>query len=264
MTVELIRDATRESGWWLLVDGAEQSYVDCTDPLHLEFEYVQMIGHILDACCPGDAPLSALHLGGGLCTVPRWLAARHPGSRQRIVERSAEIAQLSASLGSIRGATVRIDDALAVVSRARRSTADVVVCDVYDGPDTVTEMFTVDAVERVRWLLRDGGIYLCNLSDATPFALTRVVAATLRDRFGSAAMLAEPAVLRARRSGNLVFVAADRELPVADLSRRGAGNAVRFRVVSGEPLTEFIGAAQPAEDAGELPASGESTGHALR
>ncbi len=264
MTVELMRDATRAAGWWLLVDGAEQSFVDCDDPLHLEFEYVQMIGHVLEASFPGDAPLSALHLGGGLCTVPRWLAARHPGSRQRIVEHSAEIAQLSASLGATRGATVRIDDALTVVSRSRRSTADVVVCDVYDGPDTVTEMFTVDAVARVRRLLREGGIYICNLSDATPFALTRVVGATLRAGFGSVAMLAEPAVLRARRSGNLVFAAADRELPVADLTRRGAGNAVRFRVVGGAELTEFIGTAQPADVASELPASGESSGRALR
>lgn len=263
MTVELMRDAQRESGWWLLVAGSEQSYVDPGDPLHLEFEYVQMIAQVLESVFLTGAPVTALHLGGGLCTVPRWLAARHPGSRQRVVEHSAEIAKMSASLGKISGARVVVDDALAVATRARRSSADLVVCDVYDGPETVTQMFTLDAVRLVHRVLRRDGVYLCNLSDATPFALSKVVAATLRAVFGSVVMLAEPPVLRGRRSGNLVLAATDREMPLAELSRRAAGGVVRFRMVTDDALTEFIGDAVPAEREAELPPSGESTGRRL-
>lgn len=263
MTVELMRDAKRDSGWWLLVDGSEQSYVEPGDPLHLEFEYVQMIAQVLDSFFTSDAPVTALHLGGGLCTVPRWLAARHPGSRQRVVEHSAEIAKLSASLGKPPGTTVVIEDALAVASRARRSSADLVVCDIYEGPDTVTQMFTLAAVRKVRKVLRADGLYLCNLSDATPFALSRVVAATLSAVFGSVVLLAEPPVLRGRRSGNLVLAASDRDLPVAELTRRAAGGAVRFRVVTNDDLTEFAGDAVPTDDEAELPLSGESTGRRL-
>jgi spermidine synthase len=263
LTVELMRDALREDGWWLLVDGSEQSYVDTGDPLHLEFEYVQMIAQILDTFFRTEAPVAALHLGGGLCTVPRWLAARHPGSRQRIVEHSREIALLSASLGKVTGARVVIDDALAVASRARRSNVDLVVCDVYEGPETVTQMFTVDAVSVVHRLLRRDGVYVCNLSDATPFALSRVVGATLREVFGGVVLLAEPPVLRGRRSGNLVLAATDQELPLAELSRRAAGGAVRFRVVAGDELTEFIGDAAPGLREADLPPSGESTGRRL-
>jgi hypothetical protein len=40
-TVELLRDLDRPTGWVLLVDGVEQSYVDVVDPTHLEFEYMQ-------------------------------------------------------------------------------------------------------------------------------------------------------------------------------------------------------------------------------
>jgi spermidine synthase len=263
LTVELMRDALRDDGWWLLVDGSEQSYVDTGDPLHLEFEYVQMIALLLDACFTSDAPIVALHLGGGLCTVPRWLAARHPGSRQRIVEHSQEIALLSASLGKVAGAKVVIDEALAVASRARRSTVDLAVCDIYEGPETVTQMFTVDAARVVHKLLRRDGVYICNLSDATPFALSQVVAATLREVFGSVVLLAEPPVLRGRRSGNLVLAAADRDLPSGELSRRAAGGPIRFRVVAGEELTEFIDGALPGTVEAELPRSGESTGRRL-
>lgn len=258
-----MRDAQRDDGWWLLVGGSEQSYVDTADPLHLEFEYVQMVAHLLETLFPADAPITALHLGGGLCTVARWLAARHPGSRQRVAEHSAEIARLSASLGTPPGVTVVIDDALAVTTRARRASAHLVVCDVYDGPDTVTQLFTLDAVRQVHNVLRRDGVYLCNLSDATPFALSKVVAATLREVFGSVVLLSEPPVLRGRRSGNLVLGATDREIPLPDLSRRAAGGVVRFRVVADGDLAEFIGDAVAATVEAEIPPSGESTGRSL-
>lgn len=263
MSVELIRDALRENGWWLLVGGSEQSFVDPSDPLHLEFEYVQMIAQLLDTVFTTDQPVTALHLGGGLCTVPRWVAARHPGSRQRVVEHSAEIAALSASLGATKGVTVVVDDALEVTKRARKASVDLVVCDVYDGPDTVTQMFTLDAVRSVRRVLRGDGVYVCNLSDATPFALSKVVAATLREVFGTVVLLAEPQVLRGRRSGNLVLAATDREIALPELARRAAGNIVRFRVVVDDDLTNFIGDAESVDVEADLPASGESTGRSL-
>jgi hypothetical protein len=81
VSVELMRDAKRDDGWWLLVDGSEQSFVDTADPQHLEFEYVQMLAHLLETLFATDEPVAALHLGGGLCTVPRWLAARHSANR---------------------------------------------------------------------------------------------------------------------------------------------------------------------------------------
>jgi hypothetical protein len=77
-------------------------------------------------------------------------------------------------------------------------------------------------------------------------------------------LLAEPPVLRRRRSGNLVLGAANRELPIADLVRRAAGGIVRFRVVGGADLTDFVDGAAPAWTDADLPLSGESTGIRLR
>lgn len=258
MTVELTRDALREHGWWLLVDGSEQSYVDVSDPLHLEFEYVQMIADVLECVFPTDGPVTALHLGGGLCTLPRWLASRHPGSTQRVAEHSAQIAGLSRSLGEVSGVKVVVDDALSVATGSRRRSVDLVVCDVYDGPETVTQMFTSGATQVVHDLLRPDGLYVCNLSDATPFALSQVVAATLRGVFGSVVLLAEPSVLRGRRSGNLVLVASDTEVETEELSRRAAGGLVKFRMVTTGALSDFIAGAVPAGSESDLPPSGES------
>jgi spermidine synthase len=258
MTPELIRDAERPDGWWLLVGGSEQSFVDTADPLHLEFEYVQMVAHVVEALFATADPVDALHLGGGLCTIPRWVAARHPGSRQRVVEHSREIAGLARRLGLPAGVRLRVADAATVLSRARGGRLDLVVCDVYDGPETVTSLFTAGLLATARRLLRADGVYVCNLSDAAPFTLSRVVGASLRERFGDVVMLAEPAVLRGRRSGNVVFGATDREVPLADLTRRAASGPVRARVVAGEDLDRFVGDAVPAATEADVPRSGES------
>ena len=49
---ELVGDPDRPQAWTLLVDGTAQSHVDLADPVHLEFEYVRRIGHLLDALDP--------------------------------------------------------------------------------------------------------------------------------------------------------------------------------------------------------------------
>jgi spermidine synthase len=262
--IDLVRDAQRDGGWWLLVGGSEQSFVDASDPWHLEFEYVQMIASVVESRFADGEAITALHLGGGLCTLPRWIAARQPGSRQTVVERSPEIAQLATSIGAVPGTTVVIGDALDVVTEAPSARADLVVCDVYQGPETVTRVFTTDAVASIRRTLRADGLYVCNLSDATPFALTKVVAATLRSQYDSVLMLAEPAVLRGRRSGNLVIAAADRPLPAEAITRRAAASPLRFRVVAADDLANFVGPAAPAATEADLPRSGESTGRRLR
>lgn len=254
--VELIRDALRSDGWWLLVGGSEQSFVDTSAPEHLEFEYVQMIAEVLESCFDPGAPLAALHLGGGLCTVPRWIADRNPGSRQRVAEHSAEIAGLYKSLGEPPGISVEVTDALTMLTKAKPRSVDVLVCDVYDGPDTVTDLFTLDALALAQGKLRRNGVYLCNLSDAAPFSLSKVVAAGIRETFGSAVLLAEPPVLRGRRSGNVVLAGSDQVLPVEEIARRAAGGVVRARVVTGDALDQFIGDAAAA--AHDLPMSGET------
>lgn len=256
--VELLRDSERETGWWLMVGGSEQSFIDTADPLHLEFEYVQIIADVVSATFEAQRPLTVLHLGGGLCTLPRWVAARHPGSKQRIAEHSKEIASLARSLGTPAGARIVLKDAAVVLARARRHSADLIVCDLYDGPETVRTLFTTDALRRAREALTAGGLYVCNLSDATPFALSRVVVATLRELFHDVVLLAEPPVLRGRRSGNIVLAATDDEIPLADLTRRASSGVVRARVVAGDDLAEFAGDAAPAHDVDQLPASGES------
>lgn len=265
MVVELMQDLDRPRGYWLVVDASEQSFVDLDDPTYLEFEYVQMMAYVIETAFPDDRPLAAFHLGGGLCTVPRWLAATHPGGQQQIVENSPEIAAMARSLGDLdRVGELVIDDALVRLEALGSGAVDLVVCDIYEGPETVTSGFTHDAIASAHASLRAGGWYVANLSDAAPLSLSRTVAATVREVFGSVVLLAEPAVLRGRRSGNIIVGATDGQIAIEELTRRAASGPLRARVLAEGQLTKFIGTAAPAYDAADLPESGESVGRPFR
>src|ERR1700735_4011858 len=80
--LELLGDLDRPRAWMLLAVGAPQSHVDLDDPLHLELEYIRVLGHLIDLAAPAGAPLRVLHLGGGGLTLARYVAATRPGSTQ--------------------------------------------------------------------------------------------------------------------------------------------------------------------------------------
>jgi hypothetical protein len=71
----------------------------------------------------------------------------------------------------------------------------------------------------------------------------------VRAVFRHACLIADPAVLRGRRFGNLVLAASAAELPVAGLTRRTAGDPFPGRVVEGAELDRFAAAAKPVSDA---------------
>ena len=64
----------------------EASYVDLSDPEHLEFSYVRRIRDAVDAVFPVRAPLTVVHIGGGGGTYARYLAATRTESRSELIE----------------------------------------------------------------------------------------------------------------------------------------------------------------------------------
>jgi hypothetical protein len=61
--------------------------------------------------------------------------------------------------------------------------------------------------------------------------------------------MGDAAVLRGRRFGNLVLAAADHGLPVAELTRRTAGDPFPARLLHGDDLARFAAGAKPITDA---------------
>jgi SAM-dependent methyltransferase len=250
-TAELLPDADRDGSWMLLVDGTPQSHVDLDDPTHLEFEYVRRMGHVLDLAGEPGAPLDVIHLGGGALTLPRFVAVTRPGSRQRVVEIDQPLTDLVREhLPLPRGARIRVraDDARVGLAALHTDSADVVVCDVFAGARTPAHLTSTEFAAEAHRVLRPGGVYAANVADGPPLRFARAQVATLCSVFRHVCLLAEPGILRGRRFGNLVAVASDAELPIAEFLRRCARDPMPSRVVHDEDLQRFAGTARPVHD----------------
>ncbi len=252
---ELVPDPDRTGAWTLLLDGTPQSHVDLGDPQHLEFEYMRWLGHLVDLAAPAGEPLRVLHLGGGGLTLARYVAATRPGSSQLAVEWDAALVELvrqrlplgqrSRGPGRVR---VRVGDARAVLEQVPAGSFDVVVADLFARARTPAHLTSVEFALAAARALRSG-IYAANVGDGPPLRHARARVATVRSVFLDACLIAEPAVLRGRRFGNLVVAAADHGLPVAGLARRAAGDPFPGRLVHGTELDRFVAEAKPVTDA---------------
>nr|WP_237549354.1 fused MFS/spermidine synthase [Streptomyces sp. SID4950] len=249
-------DVDRERAWLLTVDGAPQSYVDLDEPDHLEFEYTRRLGHVLDLLARPGRPLDALHLGGGALTLPRYLAATRPGSRQDVVEADGALLALVAEhlpLPAGAPVTLHTADARAWLETAPDASADVIVADVFGGSRVPAHLTSVTYAAEAERVLRPSGVYLANLADAAPFDFLRGQLATFQTVFEELTLIVEPAVLRGRRFGNAVLVAAHRPLDTAALTRLTAGDVFPARVEHGPGLRDFVGRARPVRDEEAVP-----------
>jgi spermidine synthase len=253
---ELIPDRDRPRAWTLLLDGAQQSHVDLDDPGYLFFEYQRRLGHVADLVAPASRPLQVVHLGGGGFTLARYVAATRPRSTQQIVELDAALVQLVRTrlpLDPNARIRVRSTDARAGLGKMPDGWADLVIADVFGGARTPAHLTSAEFLVDVRRVLKSGGCYAANLADGPPLAHLRGQIATAATVFARLALIADPTVLRGRRFGNAVLVASDGELPIAELTRRVAGDPYPGRVEHGRTLADFAGGAAAVTDASARP-----------
>lgn len=247
-TAELLEDWERPGAYELSVDGTPQSYVDLSDPTHLDFAYVRLIGDLLDLAAPAGDPLTVLHLGGGGCTLPRYVAVTRPGSTQLVIEADAALVALVRERLGTTGFRLRIGEARKELSGLGDASCDVVIGDVFAGARIPRHLTSAEYVRDVRRVLRPGGMYCANIGDGGGLDFTRGQAATLRAVFPHVLLMADPGVLRGRRFGNVVLAGSAAELPIPGLTRRAARAAGTARLLAGEELRRFCGGAAVVTD----------------
>ncbi|MFJ9608140.1 spermidine synthase [Kitasatospora sp. NPDC101176] len=253
---ELRPDRDRPDAWSLLIDGAPQSLVDLADPTHLGFEYQRRLGHLIDLAAPPGRPLTVLHLGGGALTLARYVAATRPRSRQQVAEIDTALTELvRTELPLERGWLIKVrgSDARSVLERTPEGSVDLVITDVFSGARTPAHCTTVEFTTLAARALAPGGRYAANIADGSALRFARSQVATLGAVFPELCLIADPAVLRGKRFGNLVLAAGHDPLPLADLTRRVASDAALGRVEHGPGLTDFTAGAVPATDATAAP-----------
>ncbi|GAA1534039.1 spermidine synthase [Microbacterium ginsengiterrae] len=251
--IATISPSSFTSGFELVVDGTPQSHVDLEDPTHLHFEYVVRMGAVIDQLRAG--PLTAVHLGAGALTIPRYIEATRPGSHQQVIEWEAPLAALVREhLPLPRGAAIRmrIADARAGVQKlppALVGACDLVVSDVYSGAQTPAHLTSVEFYREVTGLLAPTGVLLVNVADGPGLAFARRQVATIAHVLPEVALLADTQVLKGRRFGNLVIAASPSPLPTEWLPRMLAAGPHPAKIAQGAEVVAFAQGARIVTDA---------------
>ncbi len=243
----------------LTVDGTPQSHVNLDDPTQLFFEYIQRMGHVIDQIGMPGEPITAVHLGAGALTLPRYVEATRTGSRQQVVELETDLVDFVRTelpwdpRASIR---VRHGDAREVLGKlpaGLRGTVDLLVVDIFSGARTPAHVTSLEFYTLAVSLLAPDGIVLVNIADGPGLAFARAQVATLAAAIGNVAVLAETQILKGRRFGNLVMVGSAAPLPFDWMPRLLAAGPHPAKSVHGAELREFIGGASVVTDATAVP-----------
>ena len=232
----------------LRVDGSPQSQVDLADPTHLPFEYMRRIGDVVDAVAPRRQPVAVVHIGGAALTLPRYVAATRPRSRQIVLEPDEDLTEFvreALPLPKRSGIKVRAVTGRAGIAELYEDSMDVVILDAFEHEAVPANLVTAEFFTECARVLRPAGVLIANLIDGSaglPFI--RRTAATVRGVVGEGVLLAERRILRGKGFGNVIVVASAQ--PVPDLTTAGRRAQPPYDVM---PLAELAGKAAPLTDA---------------
>lgn len=255
MLAQIRADRWQRGAHELILDGTPQSHVFLDDPRELFFEYVRRMGHVIDLVRPVGAAITAVHLGAGALTLPRYIDAMRPGSRQQVIELDeALIDFVREELPWDRGASIRVryGDARAMLGRlpaGLHGTVDALIVDVFAGAQTPPHVTSVEFYREAAALLAPDGVMLVNVADGPPLPYARSQAATVAEAVGPTIALAESSVLKGRRFGNVVLAASPAGIPSHWESTLRAAGPHPAAVLAGAELRRFTAGASVATDA---------------
>jgi spermidine synthase len=239
-----------------MMDGSPQSHVNLADPGSLGFEYIAHFAAVIDTLPAGR--LGVTHIGGAGLTLARYVNAERPGSPQIVLEPNVQLTDLvrrDLPLPRLHRIRVRPVDGLTGVAQLAAASADVVVLDAFAQGRVPAELTTVHFLADVCRVLRPNGIMLVNIADEPNKAYLRRVYAGLVTVFGQVALVGTHEILKGRRFGNTVAVAARIQLDIGALRRQVAKMPFPTGLLDGAQLArQFAGStAFTAADSAQSP-----------
>jgi hypothetical protein len=261
---ELIADQDNSTGWLLKINGVMSSHIDLADPLFLDFEYMRWMAALIESRWPASGAsgifgpggtghkLRGLHLGGGACSLARYFHAVYPDARQVVVELDGKLAEYVRGWFDLPKAPLlrlRVGEAREVTESLTAETRDFIIRDVFAGALTPRPLTTAEFTQHVKRVLAPGGLYVVNSGDAPDLKNAREDAATIAAAFRHTVIIADPAMLKGRRYGNMVMAGSD--VPFGDdpkLARRLLGGAVPAHLWDDAQVRAFAAGAPVRHD----------------
>lgn len=217
-------DASPPAGALTLhLDTLSHSYINQANPTDLRFAYIRAMAAVANAVAPPGTPITALHIGGGGATMPRYLAATRPGTDSTVLEVDRGVVNLDKKRLGLRTndrLRVRVVDGRVGLHESPSDTDDLVIGDAFGGVSVPWHLTTKETAKEVQRVLKPNGIYAVNVIDYPPNDFAHAEFATLATTFTNVGVMAAPTSLRNRTGGNFVLVASNAPLPV-DAIRAG-------------------------------------------
>ncbi len=238
-------------GRTLYLDRLRHSCVHLDDPTQLDFSYAQIIADVITTVGAPEQPLSALHIGGGGFTMPRYIEAVRPGSRSVVLELDPTLVRIAEQELGLRQSDrlrVEIGDARLSLRSQATNAYDVVIGDAFGGQAVPWHLTTRQFAEQVKARLKPDGVYAVNLIDFPPLGFARAETATLQAVFDHVAVVAPPQRLNGSEGGNFVLVASDAPIDVAGIEASNRARGDTDEVATGARLQQFIGGAPVLTD----------------
>ncbi|MFJ4168710.1 spermidine synthase [Paenarthrobacter sp. NPDC089714] len=190
--------------------GAEQSHVNLANPAEIFYEYLRRIGHVVDLAAAPGTPISALHLGAGALTLARYIQATRPGSGQHAVELERELLDFvlhRLPMPDGTRLTTHIADARAALAELPAELRfDVVILDIFSGPDAPAHIACTGFYEEAARRLNPNGVLIVNVGDEPALTLVRSQVKAMREAMADVAAFAETGMFEGRYPGNIILV----------------------------------------------------------
>ncbi|GAB3939980.1 spermidine synthase [Corynebacterium tapiri] len=238
-TAEFLSDDYRPGSYILQVNGVPSSHFVPGDPSVLEFEYMRWIASAVVSLVDArfdPRSISMTHLGGAGCTLPKYFADRWPKSRHSVVEidaRLAELVRTHCEVPSSPTVKIRVGDAIEVARGFKPATRDVLIRDVFSGSVTPRPLTTVEFFTEVATSLRPHGFYVANCGSHSDLAEVRAELAGMQEAFAHCAAIADPAMLKGRRYGNVILIGSQDPIEFGpEVTRELLGGAVPAHVAT--------------------------------
>ncbi|MDO5634023.1 MAG: fused MFS/spermidine synthase [Micrococcus sp.] len=257
---EILPDPWEPGVWLLKVNGVESSQLNPDTPERMGFEYMRWAAAVLQHRFPTTADrLRVLHLGGAGCTFARWVTHTYPQAHQVAVELDAGLAELARAHFELPRAPqlkIRVGEAGEVLAGMQPGTREVVFRDVFapsvaDPAVHVTpeHLCGVPAAQAAARVLTGKGVYVLNIGGGPRLDSVRQEVAALAAVFEHVEVMADPAMLKGRRRGNVIAAAAHTPVAVESLG----GRAALARALRSDALPAHLVDSVPSFTAGAAP-----------
>ncbi len=238
----LISDDYTPDGWVLEINGMESSHLVLDRPRHLDFEYMRWLVAVVETQVEtylDPHSLRITHLGGGACTLARYFVDRYPDSRNTVVEIDAQLAAYVRQWFDLPRAPslkIRVGEARQTTTGFADRSRDIIIRDVFSGYQTPEDLTTLEFTQLVAKKLDPKGLYIVNCGDDRELAGARAEAAAISQVFAYTCAVADAAMIKGRRRGNIILAGSQVALPL-DSDKRAV--ALSKRLLSGAVPAQY-------------------------